>query len=165
MSDNRQLASIMFADIAGYTAVMQKDEQLAIKLVNRFKSVLENKAAAYNGRIIQYFGDGCLLAFDSTVKSVTCAIEMQKEFAGDIKVPVRIGLHLGDVMFRDGNAFGDGVNVASRIESLSVPGAVLVSKAIRDQIKNNPVFNLKSLGEFHFKNVDEKDRSVRCNER
>ena len=156
MSQSRQLAAILFADIAGYTALMQQDEQKALELINRFKEVLEKITPEHQGKIVQYFGDGCLLAFDSSVNSVECAMALQKAFRDSPQIPVRIGLHLGDVVFKNENAFGDGVNIASRIESLSVPGAVLMSKSIRDQVKNKSEFQLSSLGFFDFKNVEER---------
>jgi adenylate cyclase len=156
MSATRQLAAILFADIAGYTALMQQDEKKALEMINRFKELIESVTPEFQGRIIQYFGDGCLLAFDSSVKSVECALALQKSFRESPVLPVRIGLHLGDVLFKNGNAFGDGVNIASRIESLSVPGAVLVSKSIRDQVKNKVDFKLISLGQFDFKNVEDR---------
>ena len=154
-NQSRQLAAILFADIAGYTAMMQQDEQKALESIHRFKEVLEKITPEYQGKIVQYFGDGCLLAFDSSVNSVECAMALQKAFRDSPQVPVRIGLHLGDVVFRNENVFGDGVNIASRIESLSSPGAVLMSKSIRDQIKNKSDFQLASLGFFDFKNVEE----------
>ena len=156
MPETRQLAAIMFADISGYTALMQQDEQKALVLITRFKEVLQKTAREHLGKIVQYFGDGCLLAFDSSATGVECALALQKEFNKTPKVPVRIGLHLGDVIFRNENVFGDGVNIASRIESLGVPGAILISKPIRDQVKNKSEFRLTSLGLFDFKNVDER---------
>ena len=80
MSQTRQLAAIMFADIAGYTALMQQDEQKALELINRFKEVLEKITPDHQGKIVQYFGDGCLLAFDSSANSVECAMALQKLF-------------------------------------------------------------------------------------
>ena len=155
MSSTRQLAAIMFTDIVGYTAMMQQDEQNALWLLNRFKEVLERISKEHHGKIIQYYGDGCLLAFDSSSNSVECAMALQKTFGETPQVPVRIGLHLGDVIFRNENLFGDGVNIASRIETMGVPGAILLSKSIRDQIKNNAELQLSSLGSFRFKNVEE----------
>ncbi len=155
MSSDHHLAAIMFADIAGYTAMMQEDEQSALALLSRFKEILEENTAKFKGHIIQYFGDGCLLAFDSSVNSVESAIALQKAFSETPAVPVRIGLHLGDVIFRNENAYGDGVNIASRIESLGISGSILLSKPIRDQIKNKSDFLLASLGTFDFKNVSE----------
>lgn len=155
MSNEHKLAAIVFADIAGYTAMMQENEQTALILLNRFKEVLERVSPQYGGRIVQYFGDGCLLAFESTTHSVDCAIALQKEFNLAPEVPVRIGMHQGDVVFQNQNVFGDGVNIASRIESLGIPGAILLSKMIRDQIKNKTEYLIVSLGSFEFKNVAE----------
>ncbi|MCB9056374.1 MAG: adenylate/guanylate cyclase domain-containing protein [Chitinophagales bacterium] len=154
MSTRRVLSAILFADISGYTAMMQEDEKKALRLIARFKKVIERETIAYEGRVIQYYGDGCLLSFVSAVRATECAIAIQKEFLADPVVPVRIGLHLGDILFRNESAFGNGVNVASRIESMGLPGSVLVSKTIRDLISNND-FKLKSMGEFLFKNVKE----------
>ncbi|MBD0333189.1 MAG: adenylate/guanylate cyclase domain-containing protein, partial [Chitinophagaceae bacterium] len=155
MSTEHKLAAILFADIAGYTAMMQKNEESALELLSHFEEVLEKTTPHYKGQIVQYFGDGCLLAFESSTNSVDCAIALQKAFSEIPSVPVRIGLHLGDVVFKQGNVFGDGVNIASRIQSLGIPGSILISKAIRDQIKNQSDFLLVSLGSFDFKNVDE----------
>lgn len=151
----RHLAAILFADIAGYTALMQRDEQVALEKLAQFKETLESKTAEFQGNIIQYYGDGCLVVFDSPLDAVGCAKVMQEVFRTEPEVPVRIGIHLGDVVFKEGNAFGDSVNIASRVESLGVPGAVLLSHTVKNQIKNHPEFQLASLGSFDFKNVDE----------
>ena len=154
MSDHRKLSTILFADIVGYTALMQSDESKAMKYLDAFKAELQKKVPGFDGEIVQYYGDACLLSFDSTSEGVKCAIEIQKYFQR-IEIPIRIGMHLGEVIFTDDNVFGDGVNIASRIESMGVPGAVLVSKTVRDQIKNKAEFQLKSLGNFDYKNVEE----------
>lgn len=150
----RKLCTIVFADIVGYTAMMNSEEKSAIQLLNQFKDILEKTVPENKGDIVQFFGDGCLLSFDSATDGVQCATTLQALFT-DQKIPVRIGLHLGDVLFKNDNAFGDGVNIASRIESIGVPGAVLLSKSICDQIKNKTEFQLTSLGTFEFKNVEE----------
>ena len=155
MSETHKLSVILFADIAGYTGLMQKNEQQALLLLNRFKEVLKAETAKHHGRIVQYFGDGCLLSFESSTDGVDCAIALQKTLSTSPEVPVRIGMHLGEVVFKDKNVFGDGVNIASRIESLGIPGSILLSKTIRDQIRNKTDFLLVSLGSFEFKNVDE----------
>lgn len=149
----RRLAAILFADITGYTALMQRNEAEALEKLSLFKHTLETKTAEFQGSIVQYYGDGCLVVFDSPFMAVSCAKAMQ-EVVRDV-VPVRIGIHLGDVVFREGNAFGDAVNIASRIESMGVPGAVLLSQSVRGQIKNHPEFQLAPLGSFEFKNVEE----------
>lgn len=151
----RVLSAILFADIAGYTALMQENENEAVRLINRFKSIVEKNAETFEGRIVQYYGDGCLLSFNSATQATECAIKMQQAFMNDTKIPVRIGIHLGEVLYRNENAFGNGVNVASRIESMGLPGSVLVSKTIRDLLVNKEGFTLKSLGDFLFKHVKE----------
>lgn len=154
MKENRKLNTILFADIAGYTSLMQNDEVKAMKLLQIFKKILEEKVSKFEGLIVQYFGDACILSFDSTTLGVKCAISLQQDFR-ESNLPIRIGMHLGEVVFTENNVFGDGVNIASRIESMGVPGAILLSKTVRDQIKNKSEFKLSSLGAFEFKNVKE----------
>jgi len=154
MKETRKLNTILFADITGYTAIMNSNEEQAMEYLQNFKKILEKKVPNHQGRIVQYFGDACLLSFDSATSGVYCAIALQNDFQKQ-NIPIRIGMHLGEVVFTDDNVFGDGVNIASRIESMGIPGSVLLSKAIRNQIKNKDNFDLKSLGSFEFKNVAE----------
>jgi len=149
----RILASIMFADIVGYTAMMQENEFEAKKLRDRFRKTLEAKTLQFQGTIIQYYGDGCLCIYGSAVESVKSAISIQEEFLIDPTIPVRIGLHIGDVVYDDDGVYGDGVNLASRIESLSVPGAILVSDKINDELISHPTIDTVSLGRYDLKNV------------
>lgn len=154
MLGSRKLAIIVFADIAGYSAMMQADEVKALAVLDRFKKILEEEMPLHEGQIVQYYGDGCLLSFDSAFLSLRASISLQQQFI-EREVPVRIGMHLGDVLYKNNNAFGDGVNIASRIESLGVPGAILLSKTVRNQVKNKLEFSLTSVGSFHFKNISE----------
>lgn len=154
MAEQRRLTTVLFADIVGYTSLMQSDEKRAMLFLNHFKALVENIVPIYQGEIIQYYGDSVLLTFDSATAGVECAIELQQAFI-EKEIPIRIGMHLGDVIFKDGNVFGDGVNIASRIESMGIPGCLIVSKTIRDQLVNKRDFLLRSLGPFEFKNVDE----------
>ncbi|MGB5204112.1 MAG: adenylate/guanylate cyclase domain-containing protein [Eudoraea sp.] len=154
MKETRKLNTILFADIAGYTSIMHSNEAKAMEYLQNFKKLLEDKVSKYEGHIVQYFGDACLLSFDSATSGVQCAISLQKDFQ-EINLPIRIGMHLGEVVFTDNNVFGDGVNLASRIESMGIPGSVLLSSAIRNQIKNKQEFKLTTLGTFEFKNVPE----------
>ena len=154
MKETRKLNTILFADITGYTSIMHSDEAKAMEYLQSFKKLLEDKVPKYNGQIVQYFGDACLLSFDSTTSGVQCAISLQQDFQ-EIDLPIRIGMHLGEVVFTENNVFGDGVNIASRIESMGIPGSILLSNAIRNQIKNKDEFKLTSLGSFEFKNVSE----------
>jgi len=154
-SENRKLSAVLFADIVGYTAMMQSDEPKALTSLQKFKSNLEVEVPILNGEIIQFYGDGVLCVFNSSVDAVACAKNLQTIFQSEPKVPVRIGLHAGDIVFREGNVFGDAVNIASRVESMGIPGSVLLSSNIRNQIKNQPDFKLENLGKFEFKNVQE----------
>ncbi|MCB9319429.1 MAG: hypothetical protein H6570_09110 [Lewinellaceae bacterium] len=154
MQETRKLSTILFADIVGYTALMQNDEPRALQLLQAFKALLQGTVPTFEGVIVQYFGDACLLSFDSTSQGVRCGMQLQTTFK-EAQIPVRIGIHLGEVVFTENNVFGDGVNIASRIESMGVPGGVLISKNVRDQIKNKSEFELRSLGPFDFKNVSE----------
>jgi class 3 adenylate cyclase len=137
MPTSRKLAIMVFADIAGYSAMMQADEVKALTVLDRFRAILEDGVANQAAKIVQYYGDGCLLSFESALHCLRACLSMQRQFIAQ-EVPVRIGMHIGDVLYKNDNAFGDGVNVASRIESLGVPGAILMSKTIRDQVKNQP---------------------------
>lgn len=154
MDHSRQLAAIMFTDIEGYSAIMQQDELKAILLKDQHRSVLENEHKKFNGKIIQYYGDGTLSIFTSAVQAVHCAIKMQEVFCRLPAVPVRIGLHIGDIIINDGNVFGDGVNLASRIESLGVVGSVLISDKVNDELRNQPLFKTLSMGTYQLKNIE-----------
>jgi adenylate cyclase len=154
MHQSRQLAAIMFTDIEGYTAIMQQNEQKAIMLKDRHRLILENEHRKFNGNIIQYYGDGTLSIFISAVQAVQCALSMQQFFCQLPPVPVRIGLHIGDIMINDGHIFGDGVNLASRIESLGVAGSVLISDKVNNELHNHPEFKTLSMGTYQFKNIE-----------
>ena len=151
----RRLAAVMFTDIVGYTSMMQENEQLALEKLQQYKSCLEQEVAKHQGEIIQYYGDGCLLVFPSAVLAVQCAQAMQLSFQQQYELPVRIGIHMGDILQKEGNIYGDAVNVASRVESMGVPGSVLFSHNIRASIKNQTDLPATSLGSFRFKNVRE----------
>jgi len=151
--EKRQLAAILFADIAGYTALMQEDEPYAGELLSKFQDALEEQVAACNGKIINFYGDGCLVIFKRPIDAVNCARALQVIFQKNPKVPVRIGLHVGDVIFKGDNVFGDSVNLTSRIESIGVPGAVLFSEAVKTSIENQTQFKIATLGKFKFKNI------------
>ena len=152
---HRHLAAILFTDIVGYTAMMQQDEQNAVTITKRYASVLKQLVPSHGGEILNDYGDGCLCSFPSATEAVRCAIQIQKQLRDAPKVPLRIGLHIGEVLLEDGKIFGDGVNVASRIQSLAQGNSILFSKEIFDKIRNQPDFKSVSLGKFEFKNVDE----------
>ncbi len=148
----RQLAAILFTDIAGYTAMMQNDEQRALDVRHAHRDIFEQAHKDHDGKIIQYYGDGTLSVFNSAIHAVACALDMQRELKTK-DIPVRMGLHVGDIIHNDTEVYGDGVNVASRIESLSVPGAVLLSERVQQELSNQRQFLTQTLGRFEFKNV------------
>ena len=147
----RQLAAIMFTDIVGYTALMQQNETLARQQRDANKQIFESSLTKHQGKLLQYYGDGSLSIFNSAANAVKAAIEMQTRCRQQ-KVDLRIGIHSGDVMFDDTGVYGDSVNVASRIESLAVPGSVFISEKLFDEIRNQNI-DARPLGFFELKNV------------
>ena len=155
MSQQRQLAAILFTDIVGYTALMQEDEHRALAVIKHYNSSLNKVVPAHEGKVLNYYGDGSLCTFQSATEALNCAMELQKELQTDPVVPLRIGLHIGEVFFDDGKALGDGVNVASRIQSIGQANTILFSRELYEKIRNHPEFNARSLGFFDFKNVND----------
>ncbi len=148
----RQLSAIMFTDLAGYTAMMQEDEINAKGLRDRHRKILEHEISEHDGKILQYYGDGALSVFSSTISAATSAVSIQKaSITGNI--PLRIGIHTGDVVIEDDGVYGDGVNIASRIESFATSGSVMISDKVFDDLKNHPSFQPSLMGEFELKNV------------
>lgn len=143
----------MFTDIVGYTALMQNDEHIAGNIRARHREVFETYHKNHHGEIVQYFGDGTLSVFKSGVEAVECAIAIQKKMQENDPIPLRIGLHMGDIVFDGTEIFGDGVNVASRIENVGSSGSILVSGKLNDELSNHTHISSVSLGEFEFKNV------------
>ena len=148
----------MFTDMAGFTALMQQNEQAAMVQRRRLKEVLEESVPAFHGKIIEYAGDGALSIFNSAIESVRCAIAIQQALLREPKVALRIGIHSGDISIEDGVIYGDGVNLASRIESLAVPGSVLVSEKVFDEISNQAGLTAIEIGFFEFKHVNKPVR-------
>jgi len=149
-----QLAAIMFTDIRDYTALMQRDEVKAVEFRNRHREVFNAITKKYKGKILQYYGDGTLSTFSSAIDAVRCGIEMQLAFQEAPRIPVRVGIHTGDILCTEDDIIGDGVNIASRIESLSVAGSVFISEKVYDEVKNQPDIHTVSMGVFDLKNVD-----------
>jgi len=155
MSTTRQLAAILFTDIVGYSAMMQKDEQRAIDLIRHHRSVLENTVTEHEGDVIEYYGDGSLCIFTSITQAMKCAVSIQQQLHQEPAVPLRIGLHIGEVVYEGGKIMGDGVNISSRIQSLGRAGSILFSKEIFDKIRNHTEFKTVYLGKFLLKNITE----------
>ena len=148
MSSTRQLAAIMFTDIAGYTALMENDEALAMQYREKMKQKLESEVKTHGGKIIKLSGDGALCSFDSAIESVKAALSLQISMQQEPKVPVRIGIHQADVIFEESDVHGDGVNIASRLESLAMPGSIFISAKVFDDIKNQKDIQTVSLGKY-----------------
>jgi len=155
MTQSRQLAAIMFTDIVGYTALMGNDEQKAFDLLKRNRGIHLKAIEPYNGRLIKELGDGVLLSFPSVSDAILAAMDIQEVCSKTTDLHLRIGIHYGEIIFENNDIFGDAVNVASRIQTLGVPGSILFSKSIANEIKNKSSFQLTSLGFFDFKHVDE----------
>jgi adenylate cyclase len=149
----RKQAAVVFNDIQGYTSLMQENETYAVQVRQRHKEVVDRLTEEYKGTIIQYYGDGTLSIFDHAIDAVQCALHMQKEFLIPPQIPLRIGINSGDVLLGPDGVYGDSVNIASRIERMSVPGSVLISDRVFDEIKNVEGIRTKELGQFELKNV------------
>lgn len=156
MATTRQLTAIMFADIAGYTALMESDESLAMDFRERLKTRLEEIVDQHGGRVLEFRGDGALCSFSSTLGSVRAATALQLDMQVPPVVPVRIGIHTGDVIVDDKSIYGDGVNIASRMESFAVPGSIFLSGKAYDDIKNQKEISAVSMGRYLLKNVKEQ---------
>lgn len=154
MTRSRQLAAIMFTDIEGYTTLMQKNEKSAIQAREKHRQIFNSITAKHKGRVLQYYGDGTLSIFNSAIDAVTCGIEMQLGFQKDPSIPVRIGIHTGDIIFSEEEIIGDSVNVASRLESLAVSGSVFISDKVYDEIKNQESIKTSLLKTFKLKNIE-----------
>jgi TolB-like protein/Tfp pilus assembly protein PilF len=155
---SHQLAAILFADIVNYTAMMQKDENSALEKITRFRHVIDIIVEELEGKIIQYYGDGCLVLFNSATDAVEFAKLLQTDFNEEPKVPVRIGIHMGDVLLRDGNVFGDVVNIASRIQALAPEGGIYVSEVVYRNIANKKGMDSVFIKEEFLKNVKQPIR-------
>ena len=157
----RRLSAIMAADVVGYSRLMGTNEVGTLNaLTHRRTEVIEPRIASSNGRVVKLTGDGMLVEFPSVVDAVECALAVQREMKSrNVEIPedrwieLRIGIHLGDVIVEDGDLFGDGVNVAARIESVGRPGGVAVSAAVKDNVGNRLDVGFEDMGEHQLKNI------------
>ena len=162
-SKSHRLSAIMFTDIVDYSAIMNRNETAAITLLDNKQKIVSPIIEKYNGKLLKQAGDGYLIEFSSAVDAVQCGIKVQKtisEFNSNKdeyeNIILRIGIHLGDILIRDNDIFGDGVNIASRIESLAEPGGICISQTVYDQIKNKVEIQTVDLGEKELKNITDK---------
>jgi adenylate cyclase len=154
MKEQRKLAAIMFTDIVGYTAMMSKDEKKARQGLEKHRRILKSLVEQFNGEWLQAVGDSTLSSFASAVNAVACALEIQHLLIRELELKLRIGIHLGDVVFEKSEVYGDGVNVASRLEPLAAPGGICISERVYNEIQNKPEMKAVFLGEKILKNVD-----------
>src|SRR6266550_6715927 len=137
----RRLAGVMFTDVVGYSATTQKNESLALVLLEEYRRIARRSFLSHGGREVKTIGDGLLVEFPSALGAVRCAIEIQSGLLArngsvpeDRRIAVRIGVHVGDVIHREEDVYGDAVNVAARIEPFAEPGGICVSQQVYDQI-------------------------------
>ena len=155
MSQSRQLAAIMFTDIVGYTALMGKDEQKAFEFLNNNRQIQKPIIEEHNGKWIKELGDGVMASFTNVSDAVTAAIKIQQACNSTKEFQLRIGIHLGEVVFENDDVFGDGVNIASRIQAFANPGSIFVSEPVQKNLSNKKGFQIKFFKEQKLKNVKE----------
>jgi adenylate cyclase len=156
-----RLAAILAADVAGYSRLMGADEEGTLdRLKAHRKELIDPAIAEHNGRIVKTTGDGVLVEFPSVVGAVRCAVEVQRgmaqrnvESAAGTRIEFRIGINLGDIILDDGDIFGDGVNIAARLEALAEPGGICVSRVVRDQVRDKLAIEFADQGEQQVKNI------------
>jgi class 3 adenylate cyclase/TolB-like protein len=153
MLQHRKLVAIMFSDIVGYTALMGRDEDRAYELLKINRHIQKSMITKYQGTWLKEMGDGNLARFDSAIDAVNCAREIQK-LSGESDIPLRIGIHIGDVTMEENDVIGDVVNIASRIESTADPGGIYISESVQKAIRGNREVDTIYLGEVQLKNVD-----------
>jgi TolB-like protein/class 3 adenylate cyclase len=169
MSQTRRLAAILAADVAGYSRLMGADEEGTLERLKALRrELLDPKIAAHHGRIVKTTGDGLLVEFASVVDAVRCAVAVQQAIperntgvAADNRIELRIGINLGDVIVESDDLYGDGVNIAARIEALADPGGVFVSNTVHDQVRDRLPFLFEDLGEQQVKNITRPVRVYR----
>jgi adenylate cyclase len=161
MTATRRLAAILAADVAGYSRLMGADEEgTNERLKAHRRELVDPKISEHSGRIVKTTGDGMLVEFASVVDAVRCSAELQRAMldreAGmpeDRRIRFRIGINLGDVIVEDDDIFGDGVNVAARLETLAEPGGICISRMVREQIRDKLSYAFEDLGEQVVKNI------------
>jgi len=157
----RRLAAILAADVAGYSRLMGIDEEGTLAaLKGHRRAVVDPKIAEHRGRIVKTAGDGMLVEFVSVVDAVRCAVDVQRgmlernaEVAPDRRIQFRVGINVGDIISDDNDIYGDGVNVAARLEALAEPGGICVSRIVHDQVCDKLNFSFEDMGEQQVKNI------------
>jgi class 3 adenylate cyclase len=164
----RKLIAILAADVEGYSRHMERDEAATLATLSSHRLIVDELIASHNGRITGTAGDSVLAEFNSVVDAVDCAVKMQAALAvASESTPVeqrllfRIGINVGDVMVKDGDIFGDGVNIAARLEALAEAGGICVSRGVRDHVRKMGQYVFEDLGEQSVKNIAQPIRAFR----
>lgn len=159
----RKLTTIFCADVVGYSRLMGADEHGTLKRLKECRELIQAFIERHRGRVVSWSGDAVLADFSSVVESVQCAVEIQRELkaqndtlAERERMDFRIGINLGDVMIDDHDIFGEGVNIASRLQSLATPGGILISGSVHDQVKNKLALGFNFMGNQQVKNISEQ---------
>src|SRR5947207_13408652 len=156
----RRLTTVLCADVHGYSRLMEADEAGTLGTLRRYRTAIAGLVARHDGRIVNTWGDAVIAEFASVVEAVQCAVEIQQEISSQNSEPAqphhmrfRIGINLGDVMVDGSDIFGDGVNIAARLQELAEPGGVVVSASVYDQVHNKLSVGFDCLGQQQTKNV------------
>src|SRR5580704_17703676 len=166
---DRRLAAVLAADVAGYSRLMGLDEERTLANLKSFrKTLVDPSIAAHRGRIVSTTGDGMLAEFASAVDAARCAVEIQRGMAAqnadvpkDVRIEFRIGIHVGDIIIDDNDIFGDGVNIAARLEGIAEPGGVCISDDAQRQIRGKVDIAFEDMGFQTLKNIAEPMRAWR----
>ncbi len=164
MAQSRQLAAIMFTDIVGYTALMGANEKNAFNLLQKNRDIHKPVIEKYRGQLVKELGDGMLASFNSVSDAVCAAIEIQEKSAEEKAFQLRIGIHLGEVVFENNDVFGDGVNIASRIQAQAEPGSIYVSESVHQNLFNKTGISSIFIRQETLKNVREPIRMYRVSD-
>jgi adenylate cyclase len=150
---NRRLAAILAADVVGYARLMAEDEAGTLAALTKHREIQFNPMVArHNGRVVKLIGDGTLVEFVSVVDAVNCAVEIQS--SADAEITLRIGINLGDVIIQDDDIYGDGVNIAARLEPLSKPGGMCVSSIVNESVGGRTDVAFTNGGQVQVKNIE-----------
>jgi len=153
-TSERKLAAILFSDIVDFTALMGANEMSTLQIIEANEEIHLKALANHGGRLLKKLGDGMLASFDSASGAVECARDIQRAVSSDGRFRVRVGIHLGEIIEADGDVHGDGVNIASRIQSAVGAGQIGLSQVVYDNIKNKQGLSATLMGEHRLKNVD-----------
>ncbi|HTO53553.1 MAG TPA: adenylate/guanylate cyclase domain-containing protein [Myxococcota bacterium] len=157
----RKLAAILMVDVSGFSRMMERDEEWTTRAIRAFHARAESRVREHEGRVVDTAGDSVFAEFDSVVNATRCAQAIQEDQAGENqsqpperRIDTRIGVHVGDVIVEEYKVYGDGVNIAARLESLARPGSILVSEAVYQQVRNKLPVDFRDLGFRELKNIE-----------